>query len=331
MFEAVFYGLFGTIALGVAGIVLLIFTAEYVVDKLLRIADYFGVSDTFMGLTVLSIGTSLPEISSHLVASGGILLGALDYKIASSTVLGANIGSDVVQQTFVLGVVVFLVGALTFTKDFLLKSYSVMVGTHLLTLILAWDGTLSRLDGFVLLVSFLVYMAFLYREEKDGKEKKAPNHNGNIVLVILLALVGLLVLFLSSLLVLQTTEHVVEMTGLGGSLIGVMTLGVASALPEMFTAVMGVRKKAMGISVGTLIGSNITNPLFAIGIGALVSGYFVPEPLIYWDLPMETITALLLFVWLLFRGRRLRRLGATYLILLYVVYVAVRIIFFAVD
>ena len=72
-------------------------------------------------------------------------------------------------------------------------------------------------------------------------------------------------------------SRVVMTTGVGGSLIGVVTLGVASALPELTTALAGARQKAHGISLGTLVGSNITNPLVAIGGGALISTYWIPR------------------------------------------------------
>jgi len=118
-------------------------------------------------------------------------------------------------------------------------------------------------------------------------------------------------------------DRVVAVTGVGGSLIGVVTLGVASALPELTTAISGVRNKEHGISLGTLVGSNITNPL--------VSTYYVPGPLVLWDLPWETITGAILWAILWFSKGRLNRVGAIYLMGLYVVYITLRVLFFAVD
>ena len=323
-------GLVANIFVGLIGIVFLILSAEYVVEKMIKIARHFRVSNTFIGLTVLSLGTSLPEIGSHLIASFGIVTGNLDYKIASATVLGANIGSDVVQQTFVLGIVIFIMGSVVFSKDFLKKSYSWMVGTTLLTLVLGWDRTISRIDGAILFGSFLLYIYFLYKNENKKPEKIKKIKRG-MTDEIFLTFIAMGILLGSSSVVLNVVEGVVVQTGIGGSLIGVLTLGVASALPEMFTAISGLRKKAQGISLGTLIGSNITNPLVAIGLGGLVSTYFVPEPIVLWDLPMETITAALLLVWLIFNKRKLGRKGAVYLICLYFIYVFVRIFFFSID
>ncbi|MBN2142383.1 sodium:calcium antiporter [Candidatus Woesearchaeota archaeon] len=325
-----FDSFWNNVAFGFLAIVVLVLSANYVVDKLIRIAHHFGVSNTFIGLTVLSIGTSLPEIGSHLVASFGILAGHMDYRIASATVVGANIGSDVVQQTLILGVAILIIGTVHFPKSFLQTSYSLLIVTTLLVLGLGWDGQISRIDGAILLGLFGVYLFYLYisepKEEISEEERKV-----HVIKEILLTCAGLLVLLFSSIITLDVTEYVVLKTGVGGSLIGVLTLGVASALPELFTAIISARKKATGLAVGTLIGSNIVNPLFGIGLGGLISSYYVPYPILFWDLPMKAISAVILLVWILSHQKKLNRWGAFMLILMYVVYVAVRIAYFPFD
>jgi cation:H+ antiporter len=99
----------------------------------------------------------------------------------------------------------------------------------------------------------------------------------------------------------------------------------------LITAISGVRHGDAGISLGTLVGSNITNPLVAIGGGALISRYWVPGPLVLWDLPWETVTGAVLWLILWFNKGKLGKWSAVYLIALYFVYIALRMIFFAVD
>ena len=106
---------------------------------------------------------------------------------------------------------------------------------------------------------------------------------------------------------------------------------MASALPEFTTALAGIRHKENGISLGTLVGSNITNPLVAIGGGALISTYAVPRPLIAWDLPWETLTGLILWGILIATKGRLKKVHAFYLIGMYFVYIIFRSLYFAVD
>lgn len=316
----------------VFSLIVLVVGAEKLIKSLAALAKRFGISDVFIAMTIVSIGTSLPEITAHIAASWGILSGTLKYKIASAAVLGGNIGSDVVQQTLVIGIVVLGMGGLTFNKDFLKKDYLPMIGTTLLCIILGVDGTFSRIDGLILLGCFFGYMFFLWKKQSSVVEDHPKRESSeNVPKDVLIVLVGMGAIIFGAHVALSATQELVQITGLGGSLIGVVTLGIAAALPEMFTAMSGLRHKAMGISLGTLIGSNITNPLLGIGLGSLISTYFVPRPLYMWDLPMETITAALLLVYLYFHHEKLGRWGGVYLIGLYVFYIVIRFMFFAVD
>ena len=321
------------IVVGLLALLALVASAERAVSLVLALLDRAGLSATFGGLTVLSILTSLPELVAHLVASIGILSGTLDYEIASATGLGANIGSDVVQQTLVLGLVVLLTGGLTFETGFLYRAYLPMIGTTLMTLILSWDRTLSRSDGLLLVGAFIVYNAMLYRTEQARPPEGGPQTREVPPYAGLSVLGWFAIVLLSAHVLLISSEAIVHETGLGGSLIGVVVLGVAAAAPEMVTAISGYRQGKVGLSLGTLIGSNITNPLVAIGGGALLSTYAVPDALVYLDLPAETMSAALLLAYLLLKRERgvLSRWGGIYLIALYFVYLAVRIAFFATD
>ncbi|MHB9033311.1 MAG: sodium:calcium antiporter [Anaerolineae bacterium] len=329
------------IALGVAALVVLVLCADLAVSKMVDLAEFFKLSSTFMGMTVLSLATSIPEITSHLTASGSILSGALDYKVGSAIVLGSNIGSDVVQQTLIMAVVVLVAGGLYFRRYFLWKSMGPMIGSTIMCIILGLHGTYSRLDGAILFGTFIAYTYYLYVDERKyfgtgdapKVEEKEPaiSTTGQLVKAVAIGLGSMAVTILAAQAVLGVTERVVETTGVGGSLLGVVTLGVASALPELTTALAGARNKAYGISLGTLVGSNITNPLVAIGLGSLVSTYAVPRPLIAWDLPWEAITGAILLVYLLLRKGKIGRGGAFYFVGLYVIYIGFRALFFAVD
>ncbi|MGC9467720.1 MAG: sodium:calcium antiporter [Anaerolineae bacterium] len=329
---------------GLLAIAVLVASSDLAVNKLSGLAGYFRLSTTFVGVTVVALATSIPEIVAHYTASVGILTGSLDPKIGAAVVLGANIGSDVVQQTLIMAIVVLIAGKLVFRRYFLWKSMVPMIVTTLMCLVLGWDRHYSRVDGLILFGSFFAYLAYLYYDERKHYEAEdngfsesgeppagVPRttrqawRDAGITVVALLVTIG------AATFALRATEVVVQRTGIGGSLIGVVTLGVASALPELITAISGTRKGDAGIPLGTLIGSNITNPLVAIGGGALISEYWVPGPLVKWDLPWEAVTGALLWAFLWFRKGKLGKGGAIYLIALYATYVALRSIFFAVD
>lgn len=329
---------------GLLTIGVLVVSSNVAVKKFTGLSGFFKLSTTFMGVTVLSLATSIPEIAAHLTASFGILSGTLDYKISSAVVLGANIGSDVVQQTLIMSIVVFLAGTLRFKRYFLWKSMGPMIGTTVMCIILGWDGTYSRVDGAILFGAFIAYIYYLYTDERkhykaheNGYSETGEAPKGvpaSIPIALrdgLIALVAIGVTVGCAMVALKITEIIVARTGIGGSLIGVTTLGVASALPELITAIAGIRNGDSGIPLGTLVGSNITNPLVAIGLGSLVSTYAVPRPLVLWDLPWETGTGLILWGILWFSKGKLGKWAGFYLIGLYIVYIVMRSMFFAVD
>lgn len=328
---------------GLGALTLLVLGANKAVEKLIGIANYFKLSSTFMGMTVLSVATSLPEITSHFTASVNILRGALDFKTGSAIVLGANIGSDVVQQTLIMGIIVLMAGTIYFRRYFLWKSMVPMIGTTILCIILGIDGGYSRIDGLILFGSFIAYSYYLYVDERKYYKEEdnqlqseevangAPTSRREVLRDAGITIVLLAVIITCATIVLSATEIIVERTGVGGSLIGVITLGLASALPELTTALAGIRHKEAGISLGTLVGSNITNPLLAIGGGALISRYAVPRPLITWDLPWETLTGILLWAILWFNNGKLGKKSAIYLIVIYFIYIFFRSFVFNVD
>jgi cation:H+ antiporter len=329
--------------IGLAAIVVLVISANISVKKLVGIAAYYNLSSTFMGMTVFSLATSIPEITAHLTASAHMLGGSLDYKIGSAIVLGSNIGSDVVQQTLIMGVVVLLSGTLYFRRYFLWKSMIPMIGTTIMCIIMGWDGDYSRLDGALLFGTFIAYTYYLfiderrhYKKEDNGIEsaeiaENIPQNQKEVLVDAAVALLMLVVTIFAAGYVLSITELIVMRTGIGGSLIGVVTLGIASAMPELITALAGIRHKENGVSLGTLVGSNITNPLVAIGGGALLSSYAVPRPLITWDLPWETVTGGILWAILWFSRGKLKKGHAFYLIGMYFIYIVFRALFFSVD
>jgi len=337
------WGLLSVSVVGIASLALLVLCANIAVKKLIGIASYFNLSTTFMGMTVISLSTSIPEITAHATASINILRKTLDYKIGSAIVLGANIGSDVVQQTLIMGIVVLLAGTLYFRKYFLWKSMIPMIATTIMCIVLGIDGTYSRVDGLILFGTFIAYNYFLYKDERkhyrkednvvthEGIAKNIPQNVKDVIIDTLISLVMLALTVVSATYVLQVTEIMVNETGISGSLIGVVTLGIASALPELTTALAGIGNKEYGISLGALVGSNITNPLVAIGGGAIISQYAVPRPLILWDLPWETVTGAILWIVLWFNKGRLGKKEAIYLIAIYFIYVFLRASYFNVD
>ncbi|MFD1644070.1 sodium:calcium antiporter [Haloarchaeobius litoreus] len=275
----------------------LVRSAQTVVSAVTRIAIHYDVPDVVVGLTVVAVGTSLPETAAHVIASLGILGGTLDYEVASATVLGGNMGSSTTQQLLLFGMFLVGYGRYRPRPRFLKTTYVPMLAAFVLVLAVAWDGTLSRLDGGLLV---LVYLGYTYWAVNNRERVGVPveRESRRIARDSALVVGGLVGVVASAYVVIAAVEVVVEALRLGGSIVGVVTIGLAAALPELSTVFEGLRRRSPDLAVGTLVGSNIVNPLLALGLGGAISGYAVPPVVVYWDLPVKLVAGVGLLVWL---------------------------------
>jgi cation:H+ antiporter len=316
------------ISIGAVALYALVTAASRAIDRLLGLAEYYHVDEVLVGMTVLAVGTSLPELSSHLVASLGILSGVLDYRVTSAVVIGGNTGSSTVQQFLLVGILLIGYGSVHLTRTFVRESYLPMLGAFVATILTAWDGTISRIDGFVLLGLYVAYVAVrVSRREQRPTLRERPSRNPRKDAAVALGLLTIVVFAAS--LMLSVVEVIVDMLALGGSMVGVVTVGVASALPELTAVMDSIRRRAPNVALGTLVGSNIVNPLVGIGLGGALSTYYVPPVVVLWDLPFKLLVGAVLLVWAKYRsGGEFTRQEGVYLLGLYFVFVAGRLLLF---
>jgi cation:H+ antiporter len=148
---------------GLAALWVVVRAAGVAVDRSVAVARRYEVPDVLVAMTVIAVGTSLPELATHLSASLGILGGELDYAVASATVIGGNMGSSTVQQLLLFGALVLAFGRFSISRAFLRGVYVPMVAALSLVLAVSLDGTVSRLDGGILLATYLAYVWYRSR------------------------------------------------------------------------------------------------------------------------------------------------------------------------
>lgn len=316
------------IVLGGALAILLL--AELVIRATLRLAGHYGLSGSFVGLTVLSIGTSLLEIVTHVIGSARILRAPESMDTLSALLLGSNIGSDIFQQNFVLPLV-GLLGTVVVARRLLAVEVGGLLAASGLLWLACLGGTVTRLEGALLVATYLGYLYYLARtRHNDGARVHARLAHGRAPLLALLVTACFAAMALVANPVLAAAERLVAALPLSASLFGVLVLGVCAALPELMTALVSILKGQRDVSAGILIGSNITNPLFGAGLGALISGYTVPAVIVVYDLPVKLATGALLYAFL-WRRADLSRAEAFALIGLYLAYVVLRGLWFPAD
>lgn len=307
------------------GILFLWLGSDFTIKAAKDIAIRLNITYTLVGLTIISIGTSLPEIFTNIIAGIKTTHGLE----ASGVAVGTNIGSCVTQITLILGLTA-LIGTMYTTKQILRRDGRMVLVAIAAMFFSGLDGYVSKTEGLLLCIAYISYIIFISKRDHVYIKKEFRKANYGPFITIVMLILGITMLILGSKLVVENAIAIANKFNLQQSFIGIMIIGLGTGLPELSTALTGILKKAEDISLGTLIGSNITDPMFSLGSGALISGFGVEKNLLYFDLPywfFATIVALLLMKRKMRIGKEDRKKGIL-LIILYIIFVIIKIKFF---
>jgi cation:H+ antiporter len=326
----------------IVGVIAILILAEIAVKNSIRLAHHFKWSDTFIGLTILSIGTSIPEIMAAVVGSIDIVKHPDLMNTISGLVVGTNVGSDIFQQSFVLALV-GLVGTIVVIRKNLLDEVGALIAGAVLMWIMTIGGFINRFEGaimFLVYIGYLIYLERIQRRKRKENEsikqiiyKKATKRRlpkKKFVFEMITIITSFAIMAYAANKVIIASTILVSELSISASFFGVLLLGIASALPELTTALIAVTKHKKGISAGVLIGSNVTNPLLGLGLGAMISGYAIPKVTMFYDLPFKIGIAGLIF-WFLWRNEKLNKWEAFTLIGIFIAYLVARNFLFPVD
>lgn len=292
---------------------------ELVIKGAVNIAEYYKLSQVFVGLAILSIGTDLPEIVIAINASLHNVIGNTE---TSGIIIGNAIGSSFSQISLVLGSV-GLLGYLTLKKRHLYEDGIMLLGSVLLVMLLGFDGKINRVDGIVLIVVYLIYYFRLFHQERIGKKIK-KRFSKHIRKDILFLIIGIIIVIFASELVVDKAIYFAENFGIKQSFVGIIIIGLGTSLPELALALNAVRKKAKGLSVGNLIGSNIFDMLIPVGMGASISELKIEKSLILFDLLFLLFLSFIVLIFF-YKKKGLQKIEAILLIGIFVLYASLKI------
>jgi cation:H+ antiporter len=311
-----------TLVMLIAGFVLLLFGAELLVRGASHLAIAFGISPLVVGLTVVSLGTSSPEISVSLDSA---LRGQGDIAI------GNVVGSNTFNILFVLGVAA-LVTPLTVDGRLVRREVPIMIVTGIAMLLLTLDGTLGRVDGVLLTLGLIAFLAYLVRGARKERAAAAadpsndpvpPSSRKRLALDALLIVAGLGLLVLGSRWLVNGAVELARAFGVSELIIGLTIIAAGTGLPEVATSVVAAFRGERDIAVGNAVGSNIFNILAVLGLVGLVTpgGVAVSSPARSFDIPVMVATCIVALP-IFFSGMRIARLEGILFLGLYIAYVA---------
>lgn len=291
----------------VLGLAVLVWSADKFVDGAVGVARFFGMSTLLIGMVIVGFGTSAPE----MVVSA---LSAMEN--APELALGNAYGSNIANIALILGVTA-LISPVIVKRDALKRDVPILIGVTVVAIIEAADGSISRMDGVVLLLLFAGIMGFNIWSELRAKKKASAqemvaddgDESGMASLPKSVAwlLLGLTLLVLSSRCLVWGAVSIAQSLGVSDLLIGLTIVAVGTSLPELASSIAAARKGENDLAFGNIVGSNLFNTLTVVGIASTISPMHTVDPLVFSrDLPVVAVlTVLLLLFGLPVRKKRL--------------------------
>ena len=311
----------------VIAMALLITSADFFVEGAKGLARRVGMAEVVIGLTIVSIGTSLPEILVTATASAS----SGDDPALMDLAVGNIYGSVLVQITLVLGIVVAY-KPLEIRPAWLRRDGLLMLASIVMLSGLLWEGGgLSRIEGAILCLIYLLYLSWLLTNKDKIREDelemvdeiKSTEFSWSVTAYSVMVFLGLgLAIYAASQMVNYAAE-IAYMLNVPHAIVGTTVSGLGTSLPELTVAMIAVRK-SQGVAIGTLIGSNITDPLLSIGIAALISPISITAA--SYDLTMyliipATIIAVSTCLIMMWSGFTFSRIEGSILIGIYAIFI----------
>ena len=309
----------------VAGLVLLCYGADWLVKGSSRLAKSYGIKPIIVGLTVVAIGTSSPELVVSVVSI---------IQKKNDIALGNIIGSNICNIGLILGISASIY-TLTVQPIFLKKELPIMVFTSGLLYLFSVNLTINRVEGAILLSGMILFILYLIWSAIKGKEEIPLDINNNNIEYgknkyfklknICFILIGICGLVIGSHMMVKSSIVIAKSIGISEFVIGLIMVAVGTSLPELATAIAAAFRKETDILVGNVIGSNISNVLLVIGTVAILHPVKVDKPILRFEFPIMMMFSVALFPFLRC-NIKLQKFGGAILLLGYAFVVVVSFI-----
>jgi cation:H+ antiporter len=309
----------------IAGFVPLIIGANLLVDNASSLAKRLNIPTIVIGLTIVGFGTSAPELVVNLFAS---------FEKNSDLALGNIVGSNIFNILGILGISA-IVYPLAVKKNTTWIEIPLCLLSAVIIIVLANDmlidkmnySTISRIDGCILLLFFIIFLSYnitllkseQYTDEIIVKDKPVAKS-------VFFILAGLVLLVAGGRIIVVSAVEVASAIGLSQRVIALTIVSIGTSLPELATSVIAARKKNSDIAIGNIVGSNIFNVFFILGISAVIHPVSL-QPFSNIDMIVNIFASLLLFIFIFTgKGRRIGIREGAFFLLIYIMYIGFLII-----
>ncbi|MGF1742918.1 calcium/sodium antiporter [Vibrio profundum] len=311
--------MFEAVAFLIVGLVFLVWSADRLVFGSAALAKNLGISPLVIGMTILAMGSSAPEM---VVSATAALAGKTD------TAVGNVLGSNIANIALILGLTA-LVKPLSISSNVIRRELPLMIGVTLLAGAILWDSHLAFYEGVLLLVLFAAFILIMLRisqqEKKNNdpllveQESEIPTGISNRKAVFWV-IVGLIILPISADTLVDNSVKIAQYFGMSDLVIGLTIIAVGTSLPELAASLAGIAKGEDDMAVGNIIGSNVFNILAVMGIPGIIHPSILSEDVMHRDYWVMLGISLLLVVMALGKSRRINRIEGLILLVCFACY-----------
>lgn len=270
----------------IIGIVVVLKSADWLTDGAVGLATKLGISQMVIGLTIVAIGTSMPEFFVSIVSA---IKGTPDLAV------GNIVGSNIFNVLLIVGVAA-TVAPITIQRATVRRDIPIAVIASIMLTIMMRDDAISRIDALILFAVFIVFIWITLRDSKnvsnEKKSSKEPIATWKSMLFILFGLVGLV---LGSNIFVDNASSLARGWGISDAVIGLTVVAGGTSLPELATSAVAARKGDSGIAIGNVLGSNVFNILMILGLTGLISPMHI-QNITYVDMAVMVISMALLWL-----------------------------------
>ena len=301
-----------------AGLVILYFGADWLVKGASRLAITLNVQPVIVGLTVVAFGTSLPEFVVSFIGA---------MRELPDIALGNIVGSNIVNIGLIIGLSA-IIFPLSVHMKLLKFEVPFMIFAAFLLFIFSINGTVSRMDSILFAVIFSGYIAYTIRAAKKetpdvaGEYREFLRVRDSIKKDIVLIIAGLAVLIAGAEILLISAVSIARAMGISELIIGMTIVAVGTSLPELATSAVAAFKRESDISIGNIVGSNIFNILFILGVTGIIRPVSVHPEAWRLHMPVMIFFSLLLFIFMK-TGNVISRAEGAVMVLLYIGYLMI--------
>ena len=301
------------------GIVMLYFGSDWLVDGAKKLALRLGIAPFVIGLTVLAFGSSAPEAVTSIVSTS-----------TPEIIIGNVIGSNIANIGLCIGLAAVLNPMVAKYASMRFEIIAMVASVSLIT-VLGISGFIGLIDGIILvslLIAFVLSVYFLKRGNKEAQESYVSEVEGvevdrstkKLLLWIGMCIVGLVLLYFGARFFVDGATELARILGISELMIGLIVVAIGTSLPELCISLMASFRGENELAVSNIVGSNIFNSLFVLGIGAILVDVPIFDTTLMFHMPVMIGLSVLMFI-MVYRNNRIGKVSGALLLSIYIAYI----------